>query len=201
MHVFRNSQYFLLPGSHSLLQLFPWKCSHFKNCCIDVWHSVFEPLYHLFQIRAITLFVCLASGRLKETSVIAFTMSPFLDMWINFHVTLLSLFTTCLSLLCKAGLNSFWDSGWVDDLRDDIECTFVIPPGHWTKGSAHWIIWVTRHALDHSVVKKAFLPSNGWPFGGDNYTFSPQAVRWVVLACPDRTYVNHWISSVLILVD
>lgn len=153
MHVFRNYQYFLLPGSHSLLQLFPWKCSHFKSYCIDVWHLVFEPLYHLFQIRAITLFVCLARSRLKETSVIAFTkMSPFLDMWINFHVTLLSLFTTCMSLLWKAGLNSFWDSGWVDDLGDDLECALVIPPGHWTNGNAHWIIWVTRHALEIIIL-------------------------------------------------
>ncbi|KAK7822445.1 hypothetical protein U0070_001612 [Myodes glareolus] len=50
----------------------------------------------------------------------------------------------------------------LDDPRDDIECALVIPPGHWTYGNAHWVIWVTRHALDHSVEKKAFLPSNGF---------------------------------------
>lgn len=51
---------------------------------------------------------------------------------------------------------------WVDDLGDDIECALVIPPGHWTNGNAHWSIWITRHSLDHSVVKLSCLP-NGDP--------------------------------------
>lgn len=76
------------------LKMFPLV---FKNCCINTWHLVFVPLYHLFQIRAISLFVCLANGRLREASVIAFTIPSFLEMWVHFYMMLLSLFIPCLS--------------------------------------------------------------------------------------------------------
>lgn len=49
---------------------------------------------------------------------------------------------------------------WVDDLGDDIEFALVIPPGHWTIDNVHWIIWITGHSLDHSVVKLSCFPNS-----------------------------------------